>query len=58
MKVVLNKCYGGFSLSPEGERAYLARQGKEAFFYVEDRDQAISMIEQVEDDTAGDNMAM
>ncbi len=26
--------------------------------YVEDRDQAISMIEQVEDDTAGDNMAM
>lgn len=38
MKVVINACFGGFSLSPAAERAYLARKGKEAFFYVEDRD--------------------
>lgn len=40
MKVVINACFGGFSLSPEGETAYLARQGKEAFFYAEDRESA------------------
>lgn len=32
-KVVINACFGGFSLSPEAERAYLARKGKQAFFY-------------------------
>lgn len=37
MKVVINKCFGGFGLSQEAELAYLARKGKEAFFYAEDR---------------------
>lgn len=40
MKVVINTCFGGFSLSPEGEAAYLARRGKRAFFYIEDRESA------------------
>jgi hypothetical protein len=38
VKVVINACFGGFSLSPAGAAAYLARQGKPAFFYVEDRE--------------------
>lgn len=35
-KVVINICYGGWSLSPEAIREYLARQGKEVFFYSAD----------------------
>lgn len=37
MKVVINDCHGGFSLSPKGEEAYLRRKGEEAFFYVNQR---------------------
>ena len=37
MKVVINDCYGGFSLSPEGEQAYLERKGETPFFYVNRR---------------------
>jgi hypothetical protein len=37
VKVVINDCFGGFGLSPAGEAAYLARKGKQAFFYAEDR---------------------
>lgn len=37
MKVVINDCYGGFSLSLDGERAYLARKGKRAWFYTNER---------------------
>lgn len=33
MKLVINKCYGGFGLSNKAESAYLKKQGKEAFFY-------------------------
>jgi hypothetical protein len=33
MKIVLNKCYGGFGLSPLAAAAYLKRKGKKAFFY-------------------------
>ena len=33
MKVVVNKCYGGFSLSAEAIDMYLKLCGKEAFFY-------------------------
>lgn len=33
MKIVINKCYGGFGLSPEGIVAYLNRIGKSAYFY-------------------------
>ena len=36
-KVVINTCFGGFSLSTEAEREYLRRQGKEAFFYTNER---------------------
>lgn len=33
MKIVVNRCYGGFSLSPLAQREYLKRKGKKAFFY-------------------------
>jgi hypothetical protein len=35
MKIVINKCFGGFSLSPAGEAEYLKRKGKKAFFYTQ-----------------------
>ena len=33
MKVVINSCYGGFSLSPKGERRYLEIRGCKSYFY-------------------------
>ena len=33
MKLVINICFGGFSLSSLAEQAYLKRKGKKAFFY-------------------------
>lgn len=37
MKVVINKCFGGFGLSPEAIREYAMRKfGKEMFFYEAD----------------------
>lgn len=40
MKVVVNKCFGGFGISPAGKAAYLERKGKQAFFYREVRESA------------------
>jgi hypothetical protein len=36
-KVVINACFGGFGVSAQGMEAYIARKGKPAFFYLEDR---------------------
>ena len=33
MKVVINKCFGGFSLSMAGDEKYLNLIGKKAYFY-------------------------
>lgn len=33
MKIVINSCYGGFSLSPKGCRRYLELKGLESYFY-------------------------
>ena len=33
MKIVINTCYGGFSLSPKGERRYLELNGLKSYFY-------------------------
>lgn len=33
MKIVVNRCYGGFGLSTEAEKLYLKYIGKECFFY-------------------------
>lgn len=34
MKVVINKCYGGFSLSPKAVRVLAERKGKPCFFFM------------------------
>jgi len=33
MEVVINKCFGGFSLSPKGMIEYYGRKGKKVYFY-------------------------
>ena len=33
MKILINSCYGGFSLSPKGERRYLELKGFNPYFY-------------------------
>lgn len=33
MKIVINRCYGGFGLSPVAIREYLKRKGMDCFFY-------------------------
>ena len=33
MKIAINRCYGGFSLSPRGMEYYLKLKGKKAYFY-------------------------
>jgi hypothetical protein len=38
MKIVLNKCYGGFGLSPIAIKEYLKLKGKDCFFYKKDYD--------------------
>lgn len=35
VKIVINKCFGGFSLSPAATKAYYARKGKECYFFRE-----------------------
>lgn len=32
-KIVINNCYGGFSLSPAGTRRYAELKGKECYFF-------------------------
>lgn len=32
-KIAINKCYGGFGLSPKAIYLYLKKQGKKCFFY-------------------------
>lgn len=36
MKVVVNKCFGGFGLSPIAIKEYLKLKGKDCFFYKKD----------------------
>lgn len=33
MKIVINNCYGGFSLSIKGTKEYYKRKGQEVYFY-------------------------
>lgn len=37
-EVVINVCFGGFGLSAKATEAYLARKGKQAFWFVDARD--------------------
>jgi len=36
MEVVINRCYGGFGLSPEGEKYFLKLKGNGCYFYKRD----------------------
>jgi hypothetical protein len=36
MKIVINVCYGGYSLSPLGIKEFAALKGKEAYFFTDD----------------------
>lgn len=38
-KVVINTCFGGFGLSPKGVEAYLARKGKQCYWFKDARDE-------------------
>lgn len=33
MKIVINSCYGGFSLSPAAMKAYYAKKGRPCYFF-------------------------
>ena len=35
MKIIINKCYGGFGLSMKAIREYYKLKGKEVFFYIQ-----------------------
>jgi len=38
-RVVINSCFGGFGLSPRGVEAYLARKGKQVWWFTDARDE-------------------
>lgn len=38
MKIVINDCFGGFGLSPTAVETYLARKGKQVWWYTDRRD--------------------
>ena len=50
MKIVINRCYGGFGLSSSAVKEYLKLKGKKCFFYKEDYVNKI--WNQVSDDSA------
>lgn len=39
MKVVINRCFGGFGLSSKAVEAYLARKGKQVYWFTDARDE-------------------
>ncbi len=41
MKVVINKCYGGFSLSPLGIKKMAELKGKQCFFFTQNIEQGL-----------------
>ena len=47
MKVILNKCYGGFGISPMAYKLYAEKKGIELYPYVEDNSNYISKGETI-----------
>jgi len=47
MKIVINSCYGGFSLSKQATKRLAELQGKKCFFYTSSKD----IYEKVDDET-------
>lgn len=50
MKIVINSCYGGFSLSNIAEKEYLKRIGKESYFYAFQLDGTYKKVSENSDD--------
>ncbi len=48
MKLVINKCYGGFSLSKKAVRRLAELQGRECYFFTNSRD--LKLYEPTDDD--------
>ena len=48
MKIVINTCYGGFGLSPEGQKEYLEKKGKKAYFYTQTKYKHRDKVEEYE----------
>lgn len=49
MKVILNKCFGGFGVSREGYKLYCEKIGKTAYFYKPDYNNHIYVKETKQD---------
>ena len=47
MKIVINSCYGGFSLSKKATKRLAELQGKKCFFYTSSKD----IYEKIDDET-------
>lgn len=47
MKVILNKCYGGFGISPMAYKLYAEKKGIELYPYIEDNSNYISKGETI-----------
>ena len=47
MKIILNKCYGGFGISPMAYKLYAEKKGIELYPYIEDNSNYISKGETI-----------
>jgi len=47
MKVILNKCFGGFGISPKAYKLYAEKKGIELYPYIEDNSNYISKKETI-----------
>lgn len=46
MKIVINKCYGGFGVSPLGLKMYAELKGKKAYFYTQTKYSFIDKVDE------------
>lgn len=56
MKIVINKCYGGFSLSPKAVKLLSEKQGKPCYFFKTDYTNGQSKYIPMHDDMPNDGL--